>query len=51
MLQEHHITLLVNTNGISPRQIRNTLALIAEGATIPFLSRYRKEATGGLDFE
>ena len=49
MLQEQHITLLVNTNGISPRQIRNTLALIAEGATIPFLSRYRKEATGGLD--
>ena len=49
MLQEHHITLLVNTNQISPRQIRNTLALLDEGATIPFVSRYRKEATGGLD--
>ncbi len=49
MLQEQHITLLVNSIQISPRQIRNTLTLIAEGATIPFLSRYRKEATGGLD--
>ncbi len=49
MLEEQHITLLVNSNQISPRQIRNTLTLIAEGATIPFLSRYRKEATGGLD--
>ncbi len=27
----------------------NTLKLLAEGATIPFISRYRKEATGGLD--
>ncbi|HHT23043.1 MAG TPA: RNA-binding transcriptional accessory protein [Bacteroidales bacterium] len=49
MLQEQHITLLVNANQISPRQIRNTLTLLAEGATIPFVSRYRKEATGGLD--
>jgi uncharacterized protein len=29
--------------------IRNTLTLIGEGATIPFISRYRKEVTGGLD--
>ncbi len=51
MLQEQHSTLLVNANLISPRQIRNTLTLLAEGATIPFVSRYRKEATGGLDEE
>ena len=31
------------------KQISNTLGLLAEGATIPFISRYRKEATGGLD--
>jgi len=29
--------------------IERTLALLAEGATIPFLARYRKEQTGGLD--
>ena len=35
--------------GIPERQISSTLHLLDEGATIPFISRYRKEATGGLD--
>lgn len=35
--------------GIPERQISSTLRLLEEGATIPFISRYRKEATGGLD--
>ncbi len=35
--------------GISEKQIGHTLDLWADGATIPFISRYRKEATGGLD--
>ena len=35
--------------GIPERQISNTLRLLDEGATIPFISRYRKEGTGGLD--
>jgi uncharacterized protein len=30
-------------------QVKNTLKLLEEGATIPFISRYRKEATGSLD--
>ena len=30
-------------------RIANTLKLLQGGATIPFISRYRKEATGGLD--
>jgi uncharacterized protein len=30
-------------------QVENTLSLLAEGATIPFISRYRKERTGSLD--
>jgi protein Tex len=30
-------------------KVSNTLELLSEGATIPFISRYRKEATGGLD--
>jgi len=34
---------------LAPQQVRSTLALFAEGATLPFVARYRKEATGGLD--
>ena len=34
---------------VSVHQVDNTLSLLAGGATIPFISRYRKEATGGLD--
>ena len=34
---------------LQPQQVRSTLALFAEGATLPFVARYRKEATGGLD--
>ena len=34
---------------LSLQAVSNTLKLLAEGATIPFISRYRKEATGGLD--
>ncbi len=34
---------------ISERQVAATLKLLEEGATIPFISRYRKEATGSLD--
>ncbi|MEK7810997.1 MAG: Tex-like N-terminal domain-containing protein, partial [Pseudomonadota bacterium] len=32
-----------------PAQIAAAIALLDEGATVPFISRYRKEATGGLD--
>lgn len=35
--------------GLSERSVCNTLLLIDEGCTIPFISRYRKERTGGLD--
>ena len=34
---------------LRPEQVETVLALSEEGATIPFLARYRKEATGGLD--
>jgi protein Tex len=34
---------------LKPSQVKNTIALFNEGATIPFISRYRKEATGSLD--
>ena len=35
--------------GLAQHQIDRTLALLAEGNTVPFVARYRKEATGGLD--
>ncbi len=35
--------------GIKEEQVANTVALIDEGNTIPFISRYRKEVTGSLD--
>ena len=35
--------------GIREKQVENTVALIDEGNTIPFIARYRKEVTGGLD--
>lgn len=31
------------------QKVENTLALLEEGCTIPFISRYRKEKTGGMD--
>lgn len=41
--------LISQALGISLRQTEQTLNLLNEGATIPFIARYRKEATGGLD--
>lgn len=35
--------------GCKPNQVAKTLQLLEGGATVPFISRYRKEATGGLD--
>lgn len=35
--------------GAKPAQIAAAIALLDEGATVPFIARYRKEATGGLD--
>ena len=34
---------------LQPRQVMATSRLLAEGGTVPFISRYRKEATGSLD--
>ena len=36
---------------ITEKQILNTLKLLEEGNTIPFIARYRKEATNGLEKE
>lgn len=42
-------TLISRSLNIPAGQVERTIALLNEGATIPFISRYRKEATGGLD--
>jgi hypothetical protein len=43
---EHRIALEL---GARPAQVIAAITLLDEGATVPFISRYRKEATGGLD--
>ncbi|PKN19196.1 MAG: RNA-binding transcriptional accessory protein [Deltaproteobacteria bacterium HGW-Deltaproteobacteria-22] len=40
---------VAHETGIPLRQVAATMQLLDEGATVPFISRYRKEATGGLD--
>ncbi len=35
--------------GLKPNQVTNTIKLLDEGATVPFIARYRKEMTGTLD--
>ena len=42
-------SLIATQLGLRPPQVQNTIKLIDEGATVPFISRYRKEATGNLD--
>ena len=41
--------LIASRLSLQERAVANTLALLDEGCTIPFISRYRKERTGGLD--
>ena len=48
MIQHFH-RMISAALGISEKQIVQTLGLLNDGATIPFISRYRKEVTGGLD--
>lgn len=43
------IRQLANELNIQEKQVANTLGLIEEGSTLPFIARYRKEVTGGLD--
>ncbi|KQS28206.1 Tex family protein [Dyadobacter sp. Leaf189] len=42
-------TLIAQQASIAEKQVRSTIQLFEEGATLPFIARYRKEATGGLD--
>ena len=44
-----HVALISAELNISMKQAENTMSLLAEGSTVPFISRYRKEQTGSLD--
>lgn len=46
---EEVIKYLVSSLGLKETQIKEVLAMLAEGATIPFIARYRKEKTGNLN--
>jgi uncharacterized protein len=48
-MNEAHILKIAGELKIQPRQVTATAKLFAEGATVPFIARYRKEATGLLD--
>ena len=43
------VTFVTQKSGFESRYIKNLLGLLDEGATIPFISRYRKEMTGSMD--
>ncbi|MCH5329310.1 MAG: RNA-binding transcriptional accessory protein, partial [Coprobacter sp.] len=42
-------SIIASALQITEKQVENTIRLLEEGATIPFISRYRKEVTGALD--
>lgn len=44
-----HFKIIASQLNIAEKQVDATLALLDEGATVPFISRYRKEVTGSLD--
>ena len=46
---ERHLARLARELDLRPGQVAATAALLDEGATVPFIARYRKEATGTLD--
>ena len=48
-MKDVYIKKIAETVGVKVWQVENCVKLFEEGATIPFISRYRKERTGGLD--
>jgi len=48
-MNETHIQKIAQELGLTLKQVQATADLLSEGATVPFISRYRKEATGSLD--
>jgi Transcriptional accessory protein len=48
-MNERHIERISTELSFTPQQVKATALLLEEGATIPFIARYRKEATNSLD--
>ncbi len=48
-MTETHLMIIAEELHIRPQQVQAVANLLSEGGTIPFISRYRKEATGSLD--
>jgi protein Tex len=48
-MNPHIIEIIAQQLGVKNNQVKNTLELLNESATVPFISRYRKERTGSLD--
>ncbi len=48
-MNQHIIEIISQQLGVKNSQVKNTMELLSEGATVPFISRYRKERTGSLD--
>ena len=49
VMNEAHILKIAQELSLTPIQVQATADLLNEGATVPFIARYRKEATGSLD--
>ena len=50
-INEKLLKKIETEQNVKVKQIKAVLQLIEEGGTVPFIARYRKEATGGLDEE
>jgi len=48
-MSESHIPKIARELSLAPKKVQATADLLNEGATVPFIARYRKEATGSLD--
>ncbi len=49
MSQDKHLNIIAERLGLPVTKVNSTIRLLSEGATVPFIARYRKEATGSLD--
>ncbi len=48
-MNQTHIAKISSELSLRPNQVEATAELLDGGATVPFIARYRKEATGSLD--
>ncbi|MBQ2068996.1 MAG: RNA-binding transcriptional accessory protein [Bacteroidales bacterium] len=48
-MKKKYIKIIADALGVQPWQVENCILMLQDGNTIPFISRYRKEKTGGLD--